>query len=285
MGMLRFIVLLFFVFSTSCTRQQGNKPKPDHNMTPVGGPSAEIAEGGDSSDESKPLVIKKEIIIINKTDYIPVTYIPDIESSYTHVKGALLLTRFKSLEELKTVIQIEYVRNGKPMVLLTHSVDGREVRSILKSGISEFDIMHARDGGFWDRVWLGLNSPYVVFNRKELSKVYNLARRRYHIFGEGDVAFYDLSESILYNISDEDIASLHTEDLSEKGYFNTFNHITAQAFITSIFSEKLADFIADKHEIRYMPELITGKFTEAQLADLENGPIDNYVDLINNEWG
>jgi hypothetical protein len=34
-----------------------------------------------------------------------------------------------------------------------------------------------------------------------------------------------------------------------------------------------------------MPELITGKFTEAQLADFENGPADNYVDMLNNEWG
>ena len=34
-----------------------------------------------------------------------------------------------------------------------------------------------------------------------------------------------------------------------------------------------------------MPELITGDFTEAQLADFEKGPVDNYVDILNNEWG
>jgi hypothetical protein len=34
-----------------------------------------------------------------------------------------------------------------------------------------------------------------------------------------------------------------------------------------------------------MPALITGNFTEAQIADIQNGPVDNYVDMINNEWG
>jgi len=75
------------------------------------------------------------------------------------------------------------------------------------------------------------------------------------------------------------------EDLSEKGYLNTFNHVTAQAFMTSIFSEELADFIADVHERHNLPELISGNFSEAQLTDLDNGPVDNYIDLINNEWG
>ena len=34
-----------------------------------------------------------------------------------------------------------------------------------------------------------------------------------------------------------------------------------------------------------MPELITGIFTEKQLADITDGPVDNYIDMINNEWG
>jgi len=31
--------------------------------------------------------------------------------------------------------------------------------------------------------------------------------------------------------------------------------------------------------------LITGKFSEKEVTDLAEGPVDNYVDLINNEWG
>ncbi|MEM9918364.1 MAG: hypothetical protein AAF990_09735 [Bacteroidota bacterium] len=201
------------------------------------------------------------------------------------VKGALLSTRFKSLEELKEVVQIEYDKGGAPSVRLTHRSEGRQVVSVLKTGISEKEIKRAKDGSLWDKVRLGLRAPYIAIKRHDLMRILLLARRRGYLFGEGDAAFYDLSEEILYNISDEDIAHMHSEDLSEKGYFNAFNHITAQAFMTSIFSEKMADFIAHTHERGTMPELITGAFTNDQLEDLEYGPIDNYVDIINNEWG
>jgi hypothetical protein len=55
--------------------------------------------------------------------------------------------------------------------------------------------------------------------------------------------------------------------------------------MTSIFSEDLADFVADVHERHNLPELISGIFTPHQLNDLKDGPVDNYLDLINNEWG
>ena len=119
----------------------------------------------------------------------------------------------------------------------------------------------------------------------DLMRVYLLARRRGDIFGEGDMAFYDISQKIMANINDKDLSNMSPDDLGEKGYFNTFNHITAQSFMTSIFSEQLADFIADVHELKRLPELVTGKFTEEQILDLNEGPVDNYVDLINNEWG
>ena len=105
------------------------------------------------------------------------------------------------------------------------------------------------------------------------------------MFGEGDIAFYDLAEMMVYNISDEDLLNMPAEHLSEKGYLNTFNHVTAQAFITTIFNEALADFIADVHERENMPELVSGNFTEAQLDDLSDGAMDNYLDMVNNEWG
>jgi len=227
---------------------------------------------------------------------IPVksTNLETAEPASPAAKGALLLTKFKSLEELKKVIQIEYfeansasdhVIHRKPLVRLTHSSNGRTVTSILSTGVSEMDIAHAKNGNFWKRVEVALNAPFAIINRKDLQRVLTLGRRRHEIFGEGDVAFYDLAETMLHNISDYDLASMYSEDFSEKGYINTFNHITAQSLMTSIFSERLADFISDVHERRYTPELITGKFTEKQIADLENGPIDNYIDIINNEWG
>lgn len=207
---------------------------------------------------------------------------------------ALLLTKFKTLEEFKEIVRVQHAedfpethgkRNIKPFVLLTYRSGTREVTSLLKSGISQADFLHARKGTFWDKALLGIKSPYAYIHRKDLRAVEHLGRRRPFAFGKGDVAFYDLAETMVKHISEMDTVSMSEADLSEKGYLNTFNHITAQAFMTSIYSERLADFVADVHELYNMPELITGHFTEGQLADFENGPVDNYLDMINNEWG
>ncbi|MEL6720965.1 MAG: hypothetical protein AAFP82_19840 [Bacteroidota bacterium] len=217
-----------------------------------------------------------------------------ISASTTHSsRGALLATNFSSLEELKQHISIDYKKsdgkwslfNSKVSAKLNHESYGSQVSSLLKSGISENDITAARDGGVLKKIQLLFSSPYFVRNREDMLRVYTLARRDFKNFGEGDAAFYDLAEQILYNIDDDDLALTNSNDLSEKGYLNTFNHITAQVFMTTLFSEQLADFIADVHERANMSELITGTFTLAQLNDLEKGPIDNYVDMINNEWG
>lgn len=209
-------------------------------------------------------------------------------------KGALLLTRFKSLEEFKEVITIQYAtdfsdssRNefGKPEVKLEYSSGGVVITSVLKAGISQADFLKVRNGSLWGKILLGLKCPYALMHKRELTGIEHLSRRRPPLFGKGDVAFYDLAETMVNQISDEDLLNMSCEDISEKGYLNTFNHITAQAFMTSIFSEQLADFIADVHELYNMPALINGDFTEEQLADFENGPVDNYLDMINNEWG
>jgi len=204
--------------------------------------------------------------------------------------GALIGTRFSSLEELKSVITIEYVQEGesglfvRPCVLLHHKINGKEVLSHMEKGISQLDYIRVREGGFWDKVGLGLSSFYATCTIEDMRKVYYLARRKRQIFGQGDVAFYDLAETMMCHIHEDDLAFGHVRDTTEKGYINTFNHITAQAFMTSIFSERLADFVADVHE-RQKPELVTGDFTADQLADLDEGPVDNYVDMVNNEWG
>ena len=119
----------------------------------------------------------------------------------------------------------------------------------------------------------------------DLNKVYTMARWKPNIFGEGDVAFYDLAKQTVRNISTVDRAYLNERDSSEKGYVNSFNHITGQAIVTTCFSEEMADFIADVHELHNMSELTSGNFSIAQLNDVDNNPVDNYVDMINNEWG
>lgn len=208
----------------------------------------------------------------------------------TDVRGALLATQFKSLEALKEVISIEYFNttnhtNGKPTVRLVHRSHGRQIMSVMETGINEKDIFVARKGNLLDKINLAFESPYFVLERNNFVKAYSLARRRGRVIGEGDIAFYDLAKRMLYNIDDEDFETISSENLSEKGYLNSFNHIIAQTFFTSLFSEELADFIGDMHERTNMPELVTGIFTDKQLNDLEKGPVDNYVDIINNEWG
>lgn len=207
-------------------------------------------------------------------------------------QGALLLTRFNSFDAFKQVVKIEYFNrdgNGyffdRSKVRLTHVSAGRTVISELCTGVNELDFLNAQDGGYYERLWLILISPYAIWVRKDLRRAFALSRRREVTFGEGDIAFYDLAARMMYGINTEDRRLMQPEDLTEQGYLNTFLHVTTQAFITSIFSEKLADFIADAHERRYIPELVDGKFSQKQIDDLANGATDNYLDLINNEWG
>ena len=213
---------------------------------------------------------------------------------YEGIQGALLASRFETLEEFKSVVQLEYFKDdlsrdsnvaANSIVRLKHCNKGVGVVSILESGLSQDDIVKARDGGLIDRLSLLMHSPYAIANRMELNKIYSLARWKSKIFGEGDVAFYDLAKASVNNINTDNLAFKIDRDSSDKGYLNTFNHFTAQAFITTFYSEELADFIADIHELHNMPKLTSGDFTEDELTSQTNNPIDNYVDMINNEWG
>jgi hypothetical protein len=214
---------------------------------------------------------------------------------YKTGKGALLGTRFTSIDELKTIIQIEY-ENGliaadsiapeNNWVKVRHCSCDRAVISVLEKGVKQNDLVKAKEeSGLWARLAVLFGCPYAVMNRRDLEKVYNLARWRPELYGVDDLAFFDIAKSMAENINTPDLAFKNTRDSTEKGYLNTFNHITAQAIVTTCFSEEMADFIADIHERDRHPELITGIFTPAQIVDLEEGPVDNYVDIVNNEWG
>lgn len=205
------------------------------------------------------------------------------------MRGALLASRFETLDELKEVVSLNYYpkpgQSGDSMVIVSTVNNGRWITSELTSGISEADLAAASAGGMADKVSVGLSSGFGVKSRNLLQQVVWLSRRRQRVFGEGDPAFYDLAASMVEHISDMDAACLVERDSSEKGYLNTFNHVIAQAFFTSLYSEEFADFVADVHERRTMPELISGQFTEAQLTDPITNPMDNYVDILNNEFG
>jgi hypothetical protein len=155
----------------------------------------------------------------------------------------------------------------------------------MTDGITQEDIMKARDGSIFDKLALALRSPYAAWNRRDLSKIYMLARIRPTIFGEGDVAFYDLAEASMRNILPVNGAFDNFRDSLEKGYINTFNHITAQSLITALYNDEIAEYLSTVHERYAMPQLVSGLFSEKQLVDTLNFPVDNYVDIINNEIG
>lgn len=256
---------LFFIFLMACTPPAGNKVQNSSGEGPC------ISLPGDDTAGA---------------------------AAYKRVRGALLGTRFSSFEQLKSVIEIEYA-NGpvtqdstapeNDWVRVRHCSGGRAVVSKLEKGIGEGDFLKAynakRSGAFWKNFPLLIRCPYAVRNREDLARVHTLSRWKPEWFGEGDLAFFDLAKSSVARINTPEIAFINPGDSTEKGYLNSFNHITAQAFITTCFSEEMADFIADVHERYRHPELISGRFTEAQIADLAEGPVDNYVDIINNEWG
>ncbi|UTW63807.1 hypothetical protein KFE98_06610 [bacterium SCSIO 12741] len=208
--------------------------------------------------------------------------------------AALLASRFENLEELKKEINLFYTQDSSNFesdstihhkVVMLQCAGGGGVVSVLESGITQKEVAAVKNADLYDKLKFGISSPYSVANRESLQQVFLLARRRSNLFGEKDFAFYDLALAHTQNISTPELAYLTARDSSEKGYINSFNHITAQAFITTLYSRKLADFVADLHERYAMPELLTGEFTEDQLSHPDDNPVDNYVDMINNEWG
>jgi hypothetical protein len=207
------------------------------------------------------------------------------------IPKALLATNYSSLDDLKQEVVITYgaeTNKGDTVtsyVTLEYSKDGLTIEDKLMSGISQQEIMEIKNGSILDKLQFIIEQPFAVRSRFHFTNIFELARRIEYKYGVGDIAFYFLAEECVNRISFNERVQKRAKDLGEKGYLNTFNHIMAQAFITAIYSEKHAEYIADVHERMNMPELTTGKFTEEQLKDSINYPVDNYVDMINNEIG
>lgn len=207
---------------------------------------------------------------------------------------ALLSTRFNNMEHFKESVLLKYSETFSPKdtliskpsaVTLTYSSNGETIIRTLTSGLNQGELVNIQKQDNSTKALFILKHAKAVRLRKELEKMHILSRRRADIFGSKDVAFYDLAETSFRHIYTPELAYQTARDSSEKGFINTFNHVTAQAIITSFFSEELADMIGDMHERFFMPELTTGVFKESQLNDSINNPVDNYVDIINNEIG
>ena len=202
---------------------------------------------------------------------------------------ALLATNFNGLEDFQEVVTLEYTEkstdSAKGTVKISYKNNGELIVGELSDGVTEGDISKAFRGNIWDKLSLSAKTPYALWNRKKLGNVYMLARHMIGDLGEDDVAFYDVALASMRNISPENGAFDNFRDSLEKGYINTFNHVTAQALITLLYGEDLANYIAEVHERNTMPNLVSGLFSETQLKDTLDFPVDNYVDIINNEIG
>lgn len=217
-----------------------------------------------------------------------------IKSADENVPKALLASRFNSLIDFKKKITVQYFADNQlsdsashlnNKVGLEYKENGVSCFCTLEKGISQQDISDAAAGSLAQKISLMIQSPFSVRNRKELMQIFMLARRRVALFGAGDVAFFDLAEATVLNINTPEMAYLNAKDSSEKGFLNTFNHVTAQAIVTAIYSVETAHFVGNVHELHNMPELTTGLFTIEQLENPDNNPVDNYVDIINNHLG
>ncbi|MEP7197352.1 MAG: hypothetical protein ABI851_12600 [Saprospiraceae bacterium] len=207
---------------------------------------------------------------------------------------ALMSSRFKNLDHLKSIVSISYDMDYSKMdsidclysvVNLNYISNDEKINRRMTSGISQNDIIKLQKPDYLARLKFVLYHPTIMRLRKDLEQSYMLARRRPDLYGPIDVSFYDLAETSFRHINTPILAFRTPRDSSEKGFINTFNHVTAQAIISSFFSEELGDLIGDLHERNNMPEITSGRFSQSQLNDSLNNPEDNYIDIINNEIG
>jgi len=207
---------------------------------------------------------------------------------------ALLSSRFNNLDNLKNVVTITYdkdytkldsIKCTKSEVTILYKNNKEKLNRTMASGISQNELLKLQKSNFLSKFYFAIKNPSLIRQRSELEKVYILARRKIEVFGPSDVSFYDLALASFNHINTPKLAFKNQRDSSEKGYINTFNHVTAQAIISSFYSEKLADIIGDLHERNNMLEITSGRFSKRQLNDSINNPEDNYIDIINNEIG
>lgn len=212
------------------------------------------------------------------------------ENFTTH--RALLASRIHSLEELKGMVKIDFFpkdtvdKTATKYVCLTYSSMGKEISAVLREGIDQGELVKAKDGSLLDKLSILFKDPFAIKIRDNLKRINILARRFRIQYGDEDLAFYDLGLASLKNIRKTEHSYTTALDSSENGYINTFNHVTAQALISSIFGIETAEFVAVVHERENMPELMDKSvISNLNNSDMINQAVDNYVDLLNNKMG
>ncbi len=180
----------------------------------------------------------------------------------------LVASKYKTLEELGKKIEFEYTSteiNGKciDQVRLVHRFKDVVLVTTLTEGTSQENLK-----GFWGKVgFVASSDPYLSLS---LNKIDNMSYRNKN---DSKLAFVDMGKEMIKNVKD------NLRD--EKGLENTMLHVNGQALITALFGVGVANEAGLMHE-RGQATLRNGAF---RTEEATKAAIDNYSDLINNEWG
>ena len=191
----------------------------------------------------------------------------------------LVATDYGTLEQLKTKINITYsteLLQGKESttqynkVTVSNTYNGTTVEDALDDReYSQEDLKAVKKDTWWQKLGAGLKYPQAAYNRSELEQIKSMSYRD-KSDGKRGMAFGDISLELYKRTQNKGKGTLE----------NTYLHVSGQALITILFGKGVANFTGHLHE-RSQGSLITGQFAPKEMSQA----IDNYADLINNQWG
>ena len=196
----------------------------------------------------------------------------------------IIASEHPTLEKLKEEIDITY---GNGRVTVGHSKKKLKDRNTLRSSlIGEAELKKAHEASEkWNHVrkaLFGLSHPRLAINQTALERSEKLSFVKKNNSGS---ALGRISNAMFDNIQNKPSVKPYEGPGGEKltshdATKNMMLHVFGQSTFTVLYGEGAADLTGDLHE-RDQPSLITGEIGE----DEEAQAIDNYADMVNNEYG
>lgn len=180
----------------------------------------------------------------------------------------LLATDYKTLAQLKKKVTITYVSEKRTEEWTYYSVTlvHKYKNTVLTHTLNNTGFTNDELKTFVGKVELCIQDPFMC---SILNSINNMS---YRAENSMKMAFGDMPDKMIGNLKNKpkDAAALS----------NTMLHVTGQALITAIWGAGVADVVGDMHE-RDQKSLMTGDIKDTELKQA----IDNYCDLVNNEFG
>ncbi|MEL6183152.1 MAG: hypothetical protein AAFU79_00915 [Myxococcota bacterium] len=196
----------------------------------------------------------------------------------------IVTSEFPTLNDLKKELDITY-RDGE--VEVGHSKEGlSETNTLSDDLIGEAELKSAKkasaDWGLRDMVGFAWENPRLAWHRTALQ---NTEKLSYVAKNNSGSALGRISEAMFDNIDDKPRATPYRGPGGKKltqhdAIKNMMLHVFGQAVLTTLYGESAADLAGDLHE-RDQPSLITGQIGKGEEAQA----LDNYADMVNNEYG